>query len=523
MADSPRWLYRALLVLLVAIFLAQAIFFSRTLVFSDDEEGYVVLGYLAARGTISLFQDEMLGARTPLPFYILGWPQLMMGRSLWSARLLCIVFALGVVWLTIRTARILGGRTAGLLAGFLLATQGAVVGYFATAGYHAISALVVMAVLQLFIGPPFSGQYLVAAASTGLIFLTRTHISPLIPVLLGVCIFRSSSWRDRFLVMALGVATPVVFLLSDPTHLKLLAYAGPFEDLAARWGYRSIFYFYDYPRPLLGDQMKALLLFARRYESLTVAAAGLLVAALWSTYKGRTMRAWRVRPDIWFLIALFVYGVACLFLVVAGQNLKLGIAYFPAYAPLAAVLLGIGFARLLSAPHTSAAARLAGAGTLCVALVISVVSPRQPLLPPLPGRLFQDDAIVRLDSLTRRLERTIPAGSRVFLLGDSMPLYLADRLPYLRQILHPATLAAHDEDPWLVARNGVWGRDQIEEWLTRDATYAVIGPRWIEAFRPNRTRNIERIEELLVAHFSRIAILDDYFEIPYHVYRRNDG
>jgi len=130
---------------------------------------------------------------------------------------------------------------------------------------------------------------------------------------------------------------------------------------------------------------------------------------------------------------------------------------------------------------------------------------------------------VRLDSLTRRLERTIPAGSRVFLLGDSMPLYLADRLPYVRQILHPATLAAHDEDSWLVARNGVWGRDQIEEWLTRDATYAVIGPRWIEAFRPNRTRNIERIEELLVAHFSRIAILDDYFEIPYHVYRRNDG
>jgi 4-amino-4-deoxy-L-arabinose transferase-like glycosyltransferase len=516
MADRPPWRHRSLLILLVAIFLAQAIFFSRTLLFSDDEEGYVVLGYLAARGTVSLFQDEMLGARTPLPFYILGWPQRVMGRSLWGARLLCIVFAVGTVWLTIRTARILGGRTAGVLAGFLLVTQGAIVGYFATAGYHAISAFVVMAVVQFFIGPAFSGRYLVAAASTGLIFLTRTHISPLIPLLLTVCIIRSSSWRDRLLVLGLGAATPMVFLLSDPTHLKLLAYAGPFEHLAARWGYRSIFYFYDYPRPLLGDQLKALLLFARRYESLTVAAAGLLVAALWSTYKGRTMRAWRVRPEIWLLIAVLVYGVACLFLIVAAQNLKLGIAYFPAYAPVAAVLLGIGFARLLSELATPAPARFVAVVALCVALVISVVSPRQPLLPPLPGRPFQDDAIVRLDNLARGLERTIPAGSRVFLLGDSIPLYLADR-----QILHPATLAAHDEDPWLVARNGVWGRDQIEEWLTRDAMYAVIAPRWIEAFRPSRTRNIERIEELLAAHFSRIAILDDYFGIPYHVYRRN--
>ena len=523
MAASPGWRHRSLVVLLVGIFLAQAIVFSRTLLFSDDEEGYVILGYLAARGTVSLFQDEMLGARTPLPFYVLGWPQRLLGRSLWSARLQCIVFALGALWLTIRTARILGGRTAGLLAGFLLATQGAIVGYLTTAGYHAISAFVVMAVIQLLIGPSLPGRYLIAAASTGLIFLTRTHISPLIPLVLGICVVRSPSWRDRFLVMAIGAATPTIFLLWDPTHLKLLAYAGPLEHLAAHWGYRSIFHFYDYPRPPLADQLKALLLFARRYESFAAAAGGLLVAAIWSRYREQARRAWGLRPEIRLLIAILVYGVACSFLAVAAQNLKLGIAYFPAYAPLAAVLLGIGFGHLLSGRQISAPARLVGVAALCVALIISVVTPRQPLLPPHPGRPFRDDAITRLDGLARALERTIPAGSRIFLLGDSMPLYLADRLPYLRQILHPATLAAHDDDPWLVARNGVWGRDQIEEWLARDATYAVIAPRWVEAFRPNRTRNIERIEELLAANFSRIAILDDYFGIPYHVYRRNAG
>ena len=211
----------------------------------------------------------------------------------------------------------------------------------------------------------------------------------------------------------------------------------------------------------------------------------------------------------------------CLFLIVAPFNLKVAIAYFPAYAPLAAVLLGVAFAHVLSSPQTPSAARLVAVATLCSALVISVVFPRQPLLPTPPGRPFRNDAIRHLDKLAHGLEAAIPPGSRVFLVGDSMPLYLADRLPYVRQIMYPTTLAGRNEDPALIARSGIWGRDQIEEWLGTDATYAVIAPQWLEALRNNRVRNIARIEELLAAHFSRTAVLDDYFGIPYHVYRRN--
>lgn len=523
MADGRRWLRLSLLILLVVVFLFQALYFSRTLVFSDDEEGYVVFGDLVARGKVSLFQDDVLGARTPLPFYILGWPQRVMGRDLWTARLVSIVFAAGALWLTIRTARILGGDTAGLLAGFLLATQGATVGFFATAGYHGISAFLVLAILQLFIAPPFPGQYLLAAASTGLLFLTRTHISPLVPLLLAACALRSPDRRTRLLVLLLGAATPLIFFLSDPTHLKLLAYAGPFERVAARWGYRSLFYFYDFPSPPFREQLRSLLLFPRRYESLALAAGGLFLAALWSHRRPGQVRVWPTRPEIRLLLLVFVYGVGCLFLIVAPFNLKVAIAYFPAYAPLAAVLLGIGFAHILSSPRTPSPARLVAVATLCGALVISVVFPRQPLLPTPPGRPFRDDAIQQLDKLASGLERAIPAGSRVFLVGDSMPLYLADRLPYIRQIMYPTTLAGRNEDPELIARSGVWGRDQIEEWLGRDATYAVIAPRWLEALRNNRARNVARIEELLATRFSRTAVLDDYFGIPYHVYRRNPG
>ena len=521
MADRPRWLATGLLILVVVVFLAQALYFSRTLVFSDDEEGYLTFGYLAARGTVSLFGDDVLGARTPLPFYILGWPQRVLGRDLWTARLVSVVFAAGALWLTIRTATILGGGNAGLLAGLLLATQGATVGYFVTAGYHAISAFLVLAILQLFIAPPFRGQYLLAAASTGLLFLTRTHVSPLIPLLLAVCVLRSPDLRARLLVLLLGAATPLIFFLSDPTHVKLLAYAGPLQRVAARWGYRSLFYFYDFPSPPFRDQVRSLLLFPRRYESLALAAGGLFLAALWRRRVWNRVRVWPTRSEVRFVLLVFVWGVGCLFLIVAPFNLKVAIAYFPAYAPLAAVLLGVGFAHILSSPQTPTTARLVAVATLCVALVISVVHPRQPLLPTPPGRPFRNDPIQQLDRLARGLEGAIPPGGRVFLVGDSMPLYLADRLPYVRQIMYPTTLAGRNEDPELVARNGVWGRDQIEEWLGRDATYAVIAPRWLEALRHNRARNIARIEELLAVHFTRTAVLDDYLGIPYQVYRRN--
>ena len=517
---GPRWLRHSLLISLVVAFLTQALYFSRTLVFSDDEQGYLVFGYLAARGTVSLFQDDVLGARTPLPFYILGWSQLVVGRDLWTARLLSIVFAAGSLWLTIRIARMLGGPTSGLLAGLLLATQGATVGYFTTAGYHAISAFIVLAVLHVFIGPPLPGRYLLAAAATGLLFLTRTHISPLIPLLLAVCIIRSPNWRTRLLAGALGLATPAIFFLSDPTHLKLLAYAGPFQHLAARWGYRSVFYFYDYSSPPLAEQLRSLLLFARRYESLTLTAGGLAIASIWHSARTILLTTWHARPEIRFLMIVFAYGVACLLLIVAPYNLKVAVAYFPAYAPLAAILLGTGVTQLLLSPQTPAAARLIVVLTVCLASVVSVAYPHQPLLPTPPGRPFRDDAIVRLQNLANGLERILEPGSHVFLVGDSLPLYLANRLPYLRQVMHPTTLAGHSEDPLLVARSGVWGRDQIEDWLSRDATYAVIVPRWLEALRPNRTRNIARIEELLALHFSLVAVLDDYFGLSYHVYRR---
>jgi hypothetical protein len=508
-----------LLVTVIAIFVVEGLYFSRTLVFSDDEQGYLAVGLLAARRTVSLYQDELLGLRMPLPFYVLGASQLLWGQHLWAARLLSLGFAIGVLWLTIRTGTQLGGALSGVLAGAFLATQGAIVAYFSTAGYHAFTAFALMGTLQFYVGRDFPRRNLLAAAATGVLFLTRTHVLPLVPFFLGVALIQSRSVRERLLVGALGALAPVSFFLWDDRHWKLLAYVPLLDRLVAPFGYKSVFYFYEYFQPTVWDQLWSIALFARRYESWVLAGGALVLAFLWSHARGYEPRV-APTPDVRFVAVLLAYSLGWLAIIFGPYYLKVAIAYFPTFAPLAAVLLGWAFSRVLTSVQWDAVAKGMTVVGLIVGLVVSVVFPRNPLLPVPAGRLFADDAVARLERISARFRELLPPGSRAFLVGDSMPLYLADRLPYLRQVFFPTTLAGKNEDPWLVMRNGVWGRQQIEEWLGKEAEYAVIAPKWLEALRPTRERNIRRIEELLASHFERVAVLDDYPWEQYEVYRR---
>ena len=55
---------------LAAVLVAFAIFgvWFATFRASSEEGGYVILGNLALRGQVRLFQDEIVGERLPLPF-----------------------------------------------------------------------------------------------------------------------------------------------------------------------------------------------------------------------------------------------------------------------------------------------------------------------------------------------------------------------------------------------------------------------------------------------------------------------
>src|SRR5262245_43388458 len=190
----------------------------------DDESGYLVLGDLAAEGRLALFQDEMLGTRMPLPFYVLGISQLVWGRSVLAARLLSL--GLGTVALVAVAviARRLGGDVAGLLAALFFASQAVFVGYLATATYPALGAAILMTGLALIIcgRPPWHD--VAGAAVVSLLFLVRTNLWPIPAVIVPALLVRARSRRERVGILAVAVSVPLMFFLSDVRHLKILAY-----------------------------------------------------------------------------------------------------------------------------------------------------------------------------------------------------------------------------------------------------------------------------------------------------------
>ncbi len=502
----------------VAVFLVFAMYLSRTLVASDDEAGYLSLGYLTLRGEIFLYQDEIAGGRVPLPFYVLGLSQLPLGPDLWGGRLLSVALGAGALLLTVRAGAALAGPWAGVIAGLLLATQGVVVGYFATAGYHALTALVLMAVLQLFIGTSSTPRNLVAALATGLLFLPRTPVQPLVPYLWGVAALRTRGAIGRLLVLMAGILTPAAFLLSDRSHWKLLAHVPGLQIIAASLGYHSVFFFSGPPATALYTHPWSAVLFGRRYEYWTLAAAGLTVAFAWSWLRGR----WRPGlpgKGLGFVAALLAYSLLAL-IVIFRANVKWAVALFPTFAPLAAILLGAAFVAALSARSWDAIGRGLAIGSLAAALTVSIVTVRHPLLPVPAGHLFRDDAIARMTNTVGQIRAIVPEGSRVFLLGHSLPLYLAGRLPYLQQLLTPWTFVEAKAEPWQIRKSGFWSPEDMIEWLGHDAAYAVIQPAVFDQLRVHRPATAMCLDALLEARFTREARLSGNSWAVYDVYRR---
>jgi hypothetical protein len=191
--------------------------------------------------------------------------------------------------------------------------------------------------------------------------------------------------------------------------------------------------------------------------------------------------------------------------------------YFHSFAALVPVVLGVGFGILLMRQDWTPRRRAAIAGLLIPLLVAPSVIVRHPLLPsgPWAGRPPLED----LGRAADHFRRVIPAEARIFLFGYSMPLYLAGRSPYLRQIHDPGNVSVA-RDRRAIERNGLWGIAEIDRWLGADADYAVILPPLLDHYRPTRRAAVERMEALLAARFERVARVDEYPWWVYEVYTR---
>jgi hypothetical protein len=508
---------------MLLVYLAQGIFYSRNLVSTEGEESYLSLGYLALRGEISLYQDDITGQRLPLPFYLLGLSQVIVGPDLWAGRLLSLALGVPVLALTAAIAWRIGGRGAGLLAGFLLATQGTIIAYYATAYYATISALILLTAVWILLKDRWGWRFPLGMAMASMLSITRTTMMPAVPALFVWTWLGSRTLVQRATVVAVTALPPVLFLLWDPTHLKLLAHVPLLGGLVEHLGYRSILYFQAVPQSDLPTQLWSLARFARRFESWALAAVGITIAALFLRPRDRRRT---FESHGWALAAVAALGGWLLLwhFIMFRINFKYAIAYFPNYAPLFAVVMGVVAAALWEQADLPRPARAVLAITLAASLVVSVVFIRIPMMPTPVPRAFRNDSVQQINRAAARLAALVPPGARLFYFGPPMAAHLAGRRPYLQQLMAPGTFVPNDTDTRAMSRSGVWGRAEIERWLGREVDFAAVNPEHLDSYAAaGRAEGVARIRALLQERFEPVGRIDDAYWSVLEVYRRRPG
>jgi 4-amino-4-deoxy-L-arabinose transferase-like glycosyltransferase len=527
-----------LLACCVAAFLILAGLLAWVLVDHDYEAEYLALGTLLVRGDITLYQDEMTGQWMPLPFYVFGLSQAIFGPSLLVARLLAVLLGALVVVLIFALARRWGGRLAAVAACALFCTHGLVMGYFATAHFSPLVAVLALLAIYILFCTAWPARDLLAMAVFSALFLVKPHYWPAIPFALAYTVCRAGSMARRVALVAVGVSIPLLFFVWDRQHWKMFAYMPILRAWVEPMGYYSwhnlmedpaAVWVSDYadirwdPSPLgrLAAMAKAFVFFLRRYAIWMVAFVGLSALAAVQTWKGR-LRTEPWRPTgLWFTFWLFWYLVAWQFVAV-GPYIKQSYAYVGAIAPLLAIVVGCLFAAAWGRLGLSATSRRLLAAAFLLALLVSPWVHRSPYL---PRRIVVAEAeIPALRAVAARIAAVIPPDERrVFLLGDPLPLHLAGRQSYLRQFHQHLMVFTSSRDTQQYRRAGMWGSVELERWLGSDARFAVIEPNVLEFYGGRRpyVELVARINALLAQHFTLVETVRVSGDHIFRLYRRN--
>ena len=518
-------------------FLIFALFFAWVLLNHDYEAWYLGLGNLLLQGELDLYQDEMTGQWVPLPFYVYGLSQIVFGPSLLAARLVSIAIGLGIVTLIFLLASRWGGPVAGAVASGLFCTNGLVMGYFATAHFSPLVAVLHLIGIYVLFCTEWRRQDLIAMAVFSVLFLVKPHYWPAIPFLLLFLLWRASSLRARLALVAAALAIPALFFAWDPRHLKMLAFVPVLRDWVEPLGFRSLHSLHEDPAAVWasdyvgiqwattpwGQVIRVLQAFGFLLKRYAVWMAALL--ALGGLAIVQTVRQ-RAPSDLWrqqgpqFTFWLFCYLAAWQFVVV-GPYIKQAFAYLGAISPLLAVVIGYLFSIVWRDLELPRPLRAVAAVSIVMALVLSPWVHRSHWLPRTVT--VADAAIPTLQRLSGRLAGLIPAGEKnVFLLADPLPLHLAGRQAYLRQFHQHYMAFTSVRERARYARTGMWGPAEIEQWLGAEAQYAIIEPKVLDYYRgrtPYR-EPVPRIDFLLNQNFVLMDTLRGHDGDLFKVYRR---
>ena len=507
-----RWLIAACLV----ASLVQSCFFAWAMVPDIDETVHVFLGRDAITGYISLFQDELPGFRAPLPYYFFGLTQLVFDRSIVAARVSSAVVGTACLILLLLLATRIGGPLCGLLTFLFAITQSTITGFFAQSSYHALTSLVLLAALYVVLCTTLPYKNVLGMALCSLFFFIRSLMMPLIPLAMVYLLVKAKSIGERLAIVAVTVVPQVVFFASDPHHLKLMAYIPVLEAFVRPLGYvRSPRITAAASFDASNTPAAALLLLVRWYKPWFAAGLVLIAITVVLALRGQSLKAFVSNGKVNLLAMVFLY-IALAHLIAVRGSWTGSVGYEPS-GIIAAILPGFAFSVLITQYCSRAVYRRA---VLLFLSALFLVAPTLSKPPALPLAVSLQDSPTRaLRNLANALDALIPPRSRVFHLGASQALYVADRPPYLRQALGYLTLSPL-RDQRVTQRSGLWGEAEITDWLTRDAQYAVIAPESLDEYRISCRSCVELAESLLERHFARIAVLRQYRGVAHVVYKR---
>src|SRR5262245_51147117 len=222
-------------------FVSVGLLYCAYLVTWDAEWTYVTMGRPALLGRIGLFQNEMMGERLPLPYYVIGLTQVLAGPSLLAGRLASLVLGVIALALTFVAGRAIAGNGAGLLAAAFLAVHGFVVGYYAVASYFALCAALVAAAVAAFAGLRRPAGSVIAMACFVAVAFSRANLAVMAPLVLLYLLLTATSRSERWWLLTVFALPPLVFFLWSTEHWKILAYVPGLGSLVAPLGYRSAF------------------------------------------------------------------------------------------------------------------------------------------------------------------------------------------------------------------------------------------------------------------------------------------
>lgn len=477
-----------------------------------DESKYLIKGYLMASGKVSLYNTPGFPYQhMPLAMPWFGLGQLLAGPSLLVGRLQGMITGLAVLFLSYKLSVTLKNKTAGLITLLLLSFSFNTVLHYSTATPEAIVAFFfVLAFLILYQALRKNSVYLFILASClfTIIFLLRENFLPTLFVYYAFLLIILAKKPVYFLFNLLVSFSLIfiVFFFCYPGITKILANFPILNLFLATPLERQVLDIHWYTANFTNE-----LKFGALYQLLrTYQLFFLFSFMIFIFYISRLKKTYQVlkKPRIFYFI--FMLSVILLnFFVHLFIAFKLSpraiIPYFDYIFPLCAILAGVMFTNVWKAISLTPFKSL-----FFYFLIILIFLSFNPTFSPLFQLPGQKSTLIQINQDAQTLTKFIPADTKVFFLGETIPLYLAGKDTYW-PLYNGLNLFKPGAETKIVNKYGFWNEELAQEWLKEAGLLVMERSKWQRVNQEKPLQNLKMVFEQELPRYRLKEVINNYY------------